>query len=776
MAKSPSATRARPARAPTRSVPETPPPPRPPYLWAGVSGAVVFALYAITLAPTTAFWDASEYIATAHIMGIPHPPGNPLFVVMARAWELILAPFGLSVAVRVNLFSALMTAGASVFWFLTVHRILAYFTPREPIRLTGAAASVLLAATAFTVWNHSNVNEKVYTISLLTIALLTWLAFHWRDNVELHRGKEVKRRWHDDNALLLMIFILALSVGNHLMAFLAAPALGLLIVMVKPRSLLNWRLYGFGVLVAVVGLSVHLFLPIRAELNPVINEADPTCENVGEALVSVVTFGRAGCEDLSASLAREQYAKPPVTERQAPFWAQTANYFQYFDWQWSRSISGSQGYFPAARIPFTLLFLGLGIFGAVAHARRDRKSFLYMVTLFGTLSLGLVFYLNFKYGFMQAPALGLPQEASEVRERDYFFIISFAIWGLWAGIGLVAGWLAINRSVRPDGTRPWVGAPLMLIALIPLILNWSYASRAGDHAARDWAYNLLQSVEPYAVLFTNGDNDTFPLWYLQEVEGIRRDVQVMVGSYLNTHWYAKQVRDLTRPCPEEEAWRQDVTRIICQRTFDPDGAPAFYSENGAPPLPERSALPLTDQQIEQLTLTDAGWIRLGQDGVFEARGAQAIIPAGTVLRPSDQFMLTIIREAWGDRPVYFAATTHAHRRLGLASHVVRHGVAYRLTPPEDATEYQEMPADEPQSMLYGAYLDLERNRRLLDEVFIHRDLIDRPHWVDDATRQIPAYYAYAHISLGRAEELAGNRDEASRHYETARRWLELSDR
>lgn len=83
---------------------------RPPYLAAGLATLAVFALYAITLAPTTQFWDTSEYIATAHILGIPHPPGNPLFVVLARAWELLLAPTGLSIAVRINLFSAAMSA------------------------------------------------------------------------------------------------------------------------------------------------------------------------------------------------------------------------------------------------------------------------------------------------------------------------------------------------------------------------------------------------------------------------------------------------------------------------------------------------------------------------------------------------------------------------------------------------------------------------------------------------------------------------------------------
>ncbi|MDQ3557249.1 MAG: DUF2723 domain-containing protein, partial [Gemmatimonadota bacterium] len=128
---------------------------RPPYLYAALAGTLVFALYALTLAPTTAFWDTSEYIATAHILGIPHPPGNPLFVLLARAWELLLAPTGLSVAVRVNLFSALMGAGSAALWFLVAHRILRFGGGGERAARVGAAAAALIAATAFTTWNQS---------------------------------------------------------------------------------------------------------------------------------------------------------------------------------------------------------------------------------------------------------------------------------------------------------------------------------------------------------------------------------------------------------------------------------------------------------------------------------------------------------------------------------------------------------------------------------------------------------------------------------------------
>ena len=201
---------------------------RPPYGAAALAGLAVFALYAVTLSRSTAFWDASEYITTGYILGIPHPPGNPLFVVLAKAWSLLLAPLGLSVAVRANLFSALMGAGAHALWFLLVHHLLRYFSKERVFRLVGAGAAVLVSATAFTVWNQSNVNEKVYTVSLFTIALLSWLAFRWQEN--LGKGK-------DDNLLVLMAFILALSVGNHLMAFLAAPAIALFILMVHPRTL-----------------------------------------------------------------------------------------------------------------------------------------------------------------------------------------------------------------------------------------------------------------------------------------------------------------------------------------------------------------------------------------------------------------------------------------------------------------------------------------------------------------------------------------------------------
>ena len=748
---------------------------RPPYGAAAIAGLLVFALYALTLSRTTAFWDTSEYIATGHIMGIPHPPGNPLFVVLARAWSILLAPLGLSVAVRINLFSAVVSAGAHALWFLVVHHILRYFSDDRRFRLVGAAAAVLVSATAFTVWNQSNVNEKVYTVSLLTIALLSWLAFRWQEN--LGKGK-------DDNLLVLMVFILALSVGNHLMAFLAAPAIGLFVLMVHPRTLLNWKLYLAAGGAALLGISIHLFLPLRAGLNPVINEAAPTCPDLGSSLTAIVTYGKAGCVALSEALNRTQYDKPSLIPRQAAIASQFANYLQYFDWQWARALDGTNTVFANMRLPFTMLFTGLGVWGAIEHFRRDKASFAYVAALFGTLSIALVYYLNFKYGYsLEAPIQD--RELHEVRERDYFFIVSFSVWGLWAGVGIATLWKGAAAELKTTLVRT---APILGLAFIPLVANWSWASRADDYAARDWAHNLLMSVEPYGVLFTNGDNDTFPLWYLQEVEGIRKDVTVIVTSYLNTAWYTKQIRDLTQPCPEGTSADDDPSLILCQRPYTAENTAAAYVSDPSQagdkvPLllsqpvrsPTRSVIPLDDATIDRVAQT---YSQVEQDQGLRMGEITAVLRAGQLVYPWMQYALVLINQVADERPVYFASSGNAASSLGLDPYLVRQGLAFKLNrtplengPPDGVVRM----AQSPYAPVVGDWVDVPRTRALLEEVFQHRTGIpdEWSHWPDEATVGIPNYYAWAYLALTQAALQAGDEEAVARYQERTEAWTAL---
>jgi hypothetical protein len=732
---------------------------KPPFGWALVAGFGVFALYLLTLSPSTAMWDTSEYIATAHILGIPHPPGNPLFVALGRVWSLLLAPTGLSVAVRLNLLAAATSATAAGFYFLVVHRLLWGFLklsrPKPKIEgerpfkaatwtpLVGAGISVLLSATAFTVWNQSTVNEKVYTISVTVIAAVIWLALRWTDKREEEGGIRY---------LLAAFYLIALGSTNHLMSVLPLPALALMVVLVSPAVFLKRGFLVRLLPLVLIGISFNFFLPIRAAQDPVINEGDPTCHGVVEAAVSVFTNGRRGCQNLSLVLSRFQYQKPPLSDRQATFGSQLLNYVQYFDWQWARGLDPSE--LPrSGRNPITLAFLVLGFWGLWLTFRVDRGAFYLLGGLALTVTLGLVFYLNFKYGYSLAPEVQA-RELHEVRERDYFFIVSFGLWGVLSGLGLTGAWLRVSEALSGAKRQLWA-APMLVVAFLPLGSNWVWASRSGDHATRDWAFDLLMSVEPYGIIFTNGDNDTFPLWYLQEVEEIRQDVTVVVGQYLYTGWYPKQLQELTSPG--------------LQRPFRPDQGGGIYEAPVAPP--QDPVITLSPEDMDQISggsFTEDLSVPLGPVAVQ--------YPAGTYLDRGDQLTLAMIINSYGQRPIYFATPSGILGRLGLEPWAVRHGLAAKLIPRDLDAETE--PGLIRGSQGYGEqWFDVERSLALLEDVYSYRSLKNRTVWTDRSTLNIPWYFYLTSMQLadvvtrwegGSDERAAALREQAEAFLVTAR--------
>lgn len=720
----------------------------PPYGAGALAAGVILGLYAITLAPSTALWDASEYITTAYILGIPHPPGNPLFVALGRVWILLLAPTGLPVPVRVNLLAAVTSAGAAFFWFLVAHRLLLPVVRDRVAARVGAGAAVLLGATAFTVWNQSNVNEKVYTLSVLVIAVVSWLALRWRDRRDQAGGERL---------LLWAGYLLALGSTNHLMSVLPLPALGVFVLATDPSVLLRRGLWLRAVPLLGLALSFNLFLPVRAAQDPVINEGDPSCEPLSSRRADIAATllldnhlwggDDAACPRLSHALGREQYRKPPVTERMAPFSHQLFNWYQYFDWQWGRGLEASE--LPGgARTPLTVAFLLLGLAGLVLVARSDPLAGAYLGLLLLTLTVGLVYYLNFRYGYSLAPA-EVDAAGREVRERDYFFVAGFGLWGVLAGIGLAGVWSWSGRRLahgpadsRARGLRR--ASPLLLLALLPLVFNWSWASRAQDFAAVDWAWDLLTSVEPYAILFTNGDNDTFPLWYLQEVEGVRRDVTVVVGQYLYTDWYPRQLRELTAPGR--------------QRLYDPD-APGSFDPDRPPPRN-----PVTVMTPEELDAVRGGV--LGADQTVAFPQLSLTFPEGMSIDRAGWLVLRMILDSAQERPAYFTTAMGTMNRLGLAPFAVRHGLVHKL---------EVRPLEGPQAEgrvrgtpAYGnEWFDLPRSRYLWTRVYRFRGLRDRDVWSDRATLNIPwQFYALATM-LGDAGRQGGMPEDEIRALEDA---------
>ncbi len=697
---------------------------RPPYGVAALMGLAVFILYVVTLAPTTAFWDTSEYITTGYILGIPHPPGNPLFVMLARVWTILLAPLGLSVAVRVNLFAATTSATAAALWFLVSHRLLLPVLREDRRAQLGAAAAALLSATAYTVWSQSNVNEKVYTVSTLVIALVTWLAFRWYDR----RDEPGSERY-----LIGIVYLLVLGSTNHMMSVLPLPAGLLLLGLAAPAVLLKPQFWARVIPAAVLAISVNFFLPIRAAQDPVINEGEPTCAGVVDAAVAVYTNGKAGCPALADNLRRVQYAPVPITQRKSPFADQLLNYFQYFDWQWVRSFDPSD--LPrSGRLPVTLLIILAGCFGLFTIFKADRKLFAYMLALTGTLTFALVYYLNFKYGYSLSPEITDPN-LHEVRERDYFFVASFSLWGVLVGVGLAGLWRVLGD--RDGGPVHWKAAPVLAVAFLPLVFNWEWASRSDDYAARDWAHDLLESVEPYGILFTNGDNDTFPLWYAQEVEGIRKDVSVVVIQYLFTTWYPKQLQRHTSPG--------------AQAVFDPASADGLYPAPTAPP-PD----PIISLAPEDMDRVQGG--QLGQNMVVNLGTVAASYQEGTVLTRGQLLALAMIRDSLGKRPIFFASSAGTMAALGLDRWAVRHGLAVKLDPISPEAEVDPNLVALPAQM-GGGRVALDRSLALSDRVLEGRSLANRELWPDRATLNIPLQYYIFYAQLAEAAALASS-DEA----------------
>jgi hypothetical protein len=258
---------------------------------------------------------------------------------------------------------------------------------------------------------------------------------------------------------------------------------------------------------------------------------------------------------------------------------------------------------------------------------------------------------------------------------------------------------------------------VLALALVPLFGNWSQASRALQTDTRDFAHDLLNSVEPYGILVTVGDNDTFPLWYAQEVEGIRKDVVIANTSLLNTDWYTRQL--IRRPVYEYDAAR----------------GPAVYRDQSWK-RPSGSPLKMTPEEADQVPL----YVELAGPRTFRAGTIEATVDpqalTNGVLERADHFVLQMIRDSYGERPMYFSSTSGSYgRQLGLGNYLLTQGLARKLltTPPTAGRDTVAVPGE--------GFVDVARSTALWTKVFeAPKSLIRRGDWVDQPSVMIPGLY------------------------------------
>jgi len=658
---------------------------------------ISFIVYMLTVAPTVSFWDCGEFIACAATMSVPHPPGAPLFLLFARIFSMI--PFSADIAYRVNLLSVVTSAATIILLYYSIILLIQRFRGKAETFKDQFVVyfSAFLGAMAFAFsdsqWFNA-VETEVYAFSTLLTALTVWLVLKW--DAEDIKGKHGEKYllflfytlgiavgMHLLNILAIPFIVLIIYFRYskfEIKSFIGVTALAGIIYLVIHKGIIDgtpeiakmininpaavsfplallvligifialffifgkvlksrpiaakWsRLVCIGLILITVGYSSYEIIFIRTLKNPGIDENDP--ETVSGA-VSYLHREQYGAHSWDREDAMAQ-SKTKVQYKNSFdfFWRYQFKrmYIRYFNWQYmGRADGGGVGWSGAGvnisqlwALPF--LF---GMIGAFFHFSKDWRRAFPILILFLMTGLAIVLYVN--------------NPDPQPRERDYSYVGSFFTFAFWIGIGALAVFDTLDRLIKKKKLKQYliVTASVLLLAALPmnlLLANFHSHSRKGNYVASDYAHNLLNSCEENAILFTNGDNDTFPLWYMQEVEKFRQDVKVVNLSLLNTPWYIKQLK------------------------------------NAEPVLPLR----WNDAQIE--TIRPIQWKT--QDVTF-AGITTTVKPtyAGQYLRVQDLMILELIRVINWEKPIYFAVTVSKNARLGLDDYLSMEGQVMRLYP------------------------------------------------------------------------------------------------
>ena len=691
------------------------------YTLAVVLFFLTFFVYFSTMAPTVSFWDTGEFIATSYILGVPHPPGNPLFLLIGKLFSLF--PISSDIAFRINIFSPIISAATISLLFLIcnqfIERLNNYTTDNSILKFGSSFIASLTFAFTHSHWFNA-VEAEVYALSGFMTALVVYLTMLWSKN---------RQKSYHIIYLIMIVYLMGLAIGIHLLNLLTIPFIALIIYfsinkfsmktffittllaffvflliqngIIKglPQLVLQMGFYALfilicglvygayisiknektllaiistSVLLIIIGYSTYFTIFIRSGQNPVIDENNP--ETIEEAISylnrdqygnisffprkfdnlpsKIAVVGKPEYENLKFS--KEQnydYATYKFSEQMTFLWSYQINkmYLRYFLWQFAGKgstddslvspLGASKKQDGVDWSQFGLpLALMIGLYGLYFHFRKNQYDAFSLLVLFIMTGIAIVFYLN--------------QDNPQPRERDYSYVGSFMTFSIWIAIGIFGFIRKINhtfleRSFKLPASYFMITMFLAFIPIRMLLANYHEHDRTGNYIAWDMAYNMLQTCKPNAILFTNGDNDTFPLWYLQEVEGIRKDISVTNLSLLNTPWYVKQLRDQNQDNSFINMNENEINNLDFKAW-----SPTIISI----PAPKDS-------------LNNSGKIEWKLNPTY----------FDVALRIQDLMVLRIIKDNNWNRPVYFAVTVSPTSMLNLEEYLTMEGLAYRLS-------------------------------------------------------------------------------------------------
>ncbi|MBN2000084.1 DUF2723 domain-containing protein [candidate division KSB1 bacterium] len=807
---------------------------------AGLAFTVSFLVYLRTIAPTVSFWDCGEFITCSYILGIPHPPGAPFYLLLGRIFTLL--PLASDIAWRVNLISSLSSGLTVMLTYLIIVRLIKQWRgePKNGDDVLVLVASGLIGALAYaftdTFWFNA-VEAEVYAISMLFTSLIVWLILVWLEKADFSGSERY---------ILIIAYLVGLAIGVHLLMILAIPAVALVVYYKyldktgQQVTIKNFLTFGIiialafaavypgvvqyipwlankvslaavlmlvivlvvGIFLAVsskqkivslalmcgllviLGYSTYALIYIRSGLDPEIDENDP------ENITQMIKYLNREQYGTLSTLPRRFKGLPPdwQFEQEHPyesysfynfgeqmkfFWNYQfiKMYVRYFGWQFigKGDTIGRDGFITEILSPkglFLLPFI-IGMLGAYHHFKRHHRHAFMVLSLFLLTGIAIIVYLN--------------QEDPQPRERDYVYVGSFFAFAIWIGIG-VNYVLEKIREKLPDNV-PMVKL-LSTVALIVLFFvgpgillanNFKSHDRTGNYVAYDYSYNILQTCEKDAIVFTNGDNDTFPLWFLQYVYKVRPDVRVVNLSLLNTPWYIKQLKHQEPKVPislsddeieklEIRRWKKRTLKIpVNKRAYDE----AFRDLGGSTELMQE---PVADI-LSELTVDV-------EPTVF-----------GQALRVQDLMILNILYANQWRKPVYFAVTVSDQNKVNLEPYLRMDGLGFELVPYNGQKIYAEKlehnlfnvfqfrGLNDPNVFLNDNVVGLLQNYRAafmrLAHEYMNTQEYDKMAKVLDKMEEampsdiIPVPDPRIHLQIGQLYSLAGRTDEFIKRAELA---------
>jgi hypothetical protein len=587
-------------------------------------------------------------------------------------------------------------------------------------------------------------------------------------------------------------------VMDNVVLFLASPIAGLLDRMFANLPLFVLLIVGYGFYLyylhtrkkldaryALVGLfmfllagTVQFFLLVRAGLHPHVNEVDPShwqafASSLRREQYNAMRLFPRQTQYLLESDYQNYRNTPPNYGLIAGYFEQLKYYLRYFLWQWAGRFN--LDFFPTARTIFLqplklfpalvgLIPPLLGIWGARDQWRRDRKTAVLFTVAFLIASLGLLTYLNNKFSISDPRASAVQQNYNqpmyrEVRERDYFYAFSFVFYTVLVGIGLNAffrwlqkksrAWFRSGRGEAAARTTVF-GAGVAAAALPFLVMSFNFpvVSRHGNWIPAEYGFNVLASCDNGSVVFTNGDNDTFPFWMIQEVPSAVSDSAAAAERAL-PDYPREQIPKTVEPI--KYGFRAQVKRnwgvaVANLSLLGTDWYCLQLKRWGAP-------ISLTDEQIEQLSKGGLMNPRRTRHFTLSALMIRDLLATNTGVRlrwpddytvSSDEFRARVFRDYRPRIPVYFATTVSPEYMEDVKGHLLLKGLAELVVP-------QEVPPD--RGLDGPASVDIFYHRLRLQSAMDPRVV------KDDNTEGLLANYA--RVLLGIAQYAVGAGDTAT---------------